>query len=753
MTFFLKRGGDEVPDIQVNNPGAGIPDWTDGFSAASTAASLENDANFRLQRETVSAKAARGWEIANRLGADAVMERAREAGFPEQSLTSFPDMVSRRPSNMPPEMEQLLSEMAGEAAAENPEAWADLDMSDEAIEQSVNARLQAEYQDAQQILEMMPGGRTSAGLAGAMVGMTADVKNVPFLLMGGGGGSFVRVVGREAAINVGAEAAFLPSQFKMAERLDIPDPNVVTQLALAAAAGGILGGAVEGASRGYTYFRGRNTVTPFAGRDEFETQVLVDQAEDILASNSTTPVQDIARLAEDSAQAPKPIVRPSERVFSQEGAKPWEQPDDPGIEGGNLTDEVDATEEALTAAIKEAKARDHKNKNPLIDFLSNGHRAKRGSGQPDGESLQIDPDGPAGQELANMGITRKTAPRLFKKGGRTDLDNLVASEMEDTFPGITDATNSRDPSLNGYLDPQGMIEVIARSAEGDSRWLRTRADVMDLEDELADHIRRRADKADHIAPISDDLTPEQTVAEMARVRQVVDDEINRLQASDFIGEQQRDDMTEYLSRNGGSAEDMIYDMRDADLDFAEVDLESDDGRAFAEYTADDFDRPAAEGEDAVSAGNGSAGRAEQASGADSGSATRSGPDQGASERTDAGDQTLIDGVSPITERDRLQAAQNAPMRGGNAAADNGLFDTGARNQSDMFSDPTSPEARVIQDTIADDIRTSVEADGDMMLDMGDGLGERNVSKVLDELDDLDEFTEIMAMCGRPAPKG
>jgi hypothetical protein len=748
LTFFLGKAA-EAPKIAANNPQVDIPSWADGVSAAFTTSSLENDANFRLQRETVSAKAERGWEIANRLGADAVMERAREAGFPEQSLTSFPDMVSRRPSNMPPEMERLLTEMAGEAAAQNPEGWADLDISDDALEKSVNARLQAEHQDAQQILEMMPSGRGSAGLTGAMAGITMDVKNIPFLVMGYGGGSIMRVMGREAAINMAAEAAFLPSQFKMAERLDIPDPSVVTQLAMAAAAGGVLGGAVEGASRGYVYFRGRNAVTPFAGRDEFDTQVLVDQAEDILASNTPAPVERIAELAEDAAPPPAAIVRPSERVFSQEGARPWEQPGDPGAQVDIPTDQSDPIEQALNEAITDARERDDKRAKPLIDFLSNGHRAPKGSTDPDGPSLQIDPDGPAGQELANMGITRKTAPRLFKKGGRTDLDNLVASEMEDLFPGIIDATNSRDPSLNGYLDPQGLIDVIARSAEGDSQWLRTRADVLELEDDLSRYIESRDNRPPDIEPVPDDLPPEQTAIEMQRVTRALDDEIDRLQARAFISEQQREDMIQYISRNGGSAEDMIYDMRDADLDFVEVDLESDDGRPFAQYIADDFERTAPTSEDAISAGNGGAGRAEQAPGANSGGATRAGSDQSASERTDAGEQTLIDGVTPITDRDRLQAAQNAPMRGGSAAADGGLFDLGSRNQSDMFSDPTSPEARVIQDTIADDIRTTIETDGEMMLDMGDGRGKRPVTSVLDELDDMDEFTEIMAMCGRP----
>jgi hypothetical protein len=48
------------------------------------------------------------------------------------------------------------------------------------------------------------------------------------------------------------------------------------------------------------------------------------------------------------------------------------------------------------------------------------------------------------------------------------------------------------------------------------------------------------------------------------------------------------------------------------------------------------------------------------------------------------------------------------MRGGARPMDDGLFDLGARDQMDMFSDPTSPEARVVQDAVATDLRTEIE---------------------------------------------
>ena len=58
----------------------------------------------------------------------------------------------------------------------------------------------------------------------------------------------------------------------------------------------------------------------------------------------------------------------------------------------------------------------------------------------------------------------------------------------------------------------------------------------------------------------------------------------------------------------------------------------------------------------------------------------------ASEQTAIGEQTLVHGVAPITPRDRLVLRANAPLepRKAQRPADEGLFDTNARNQIEMF---------------------------------------------------------------------
>jgi hypothetical protein len=91
------------------------------------------------------------------------------------------------------------------------------------------------------------------------------------------------------------------------------------------------------------------------------------------------------------------------------------------------------------------------------------------------------------------------------------------------------------------------------------------------------------------------------------------------------------------------------------------------------------------------------------------------------------------------------------MRGGNAAADDGLFDVGSRSQMDMFSDPASPEARAIQDSVAADMRGDIEADGnfDLEIETPDG-GKRIMSAgaLLDYLDEGDAFSARIDLCGK-----
>tara|TARA_R100000995_G_scaffold82411_1_gene56309 strand:- start:539 stop:4069 length:3531 start_codon:yes stop_codon:yes gene_type:complete len=95
---------------------------------------------------------------------------------------------------------------------------------------------------------------------------------------------------------------------------------------------------------------------------------------------------------------------------------------------------------------------------------------------------------------------------------------------------------------------------------------------------------------------------------------------------------------------------------------------------------------------------------------------------GQTERTAQGEQQLIEGVEPVTDATRAQAAVDAPLTGGVRPMDEGLFDTGARSQMDLL-DMAIPVGQRIDDageTVAEtqSIRSMFEEfDNDkMMLD-------------------------------------
>lgn len=64
-----------------------------------------------------------------------------------------------------------------------------------------------------------------------------------------------------------------------------------------------------------------------------------------------------------------------------------------------------------------------------------------------------------------------------------------------------------------------------------------------------------------------------------------------------------------------------------------------------------------------------------------------------SEATEAGQQALVPGVAPISQRARLEHLMTGPMRARRPQRppDIGLFDTAARDQLDMFG----PGGRVV----------------------------------------------------------
>ena len=735
MTFFID-GPEKPPQIKSRNPDLDIPSFFGGLSAAFTSSSTGLEANFGAARAQVSANDQIAKDAATRLGMEpfqAMLEERNQKmiddGYPSQ-VKPIPKSADDLVAIYGSAFSDKVLEMAREDALANPDKWADLDLSPEAIEQSANADLQAKYEEGQRIMEMMPSGRGIASFLGESGAILTDVKNLPFMFMGGGGASLKAMMFREAKINVAAELAFMPSQFDMAERLDIPDPNVAAQLAMAAGVGAGFGAL----GRGFAYWKGRNEIrTPIQGYDDIEAQSLVGRAEQIMESDTPNPLGDIERMMDANPPKPENPINPAREPLISEDRITVEKL--PGIEGQPSEPlPVDTVVNQAQAAIDEvAAARGERfNSKPFTQRIRS--------------DVKIHPDGAIAAELRNAGVTPKSMPGLFSRKGQKDLDTLVASEWEEAIPGISDIVGVDG---NGYLSPQGIVNAITEEMSGGRLPTHKEIELRIREGNATATMRgdatNAADDFARMEPSDPDggLFIDRDQYEFggnadADIEAVVLDWMDLNGYNDILSEAERREVITKLQQRGGDVEYLVERVAEREVDFAEV------KNARTETEDVPFGSPDPEG------GQGSV-RTEGDTGANGGGGARQshrGGDARQAETTPAGQQTLIDGVAPISQRDRLEAAQNAPLRGGNSSADDGLFDLGARTQRDMFSDPASPEAREIQDVVADDIRTAIEKDGDYPVDMGDGRGERTASEVLAEMDANDDFLDAIDLCGK-----
>lgn len=134
----------------------------------------------------------------------------------------------------------------------------------------------------------------------------------------------------------------------------------------------------------------------------------------------------------------------------------------------------------------------------------------------------VDPQSPAARELQQMGVTTRTAPGLFRRGGLADLDNLAVSEFDNTLGLAPDDTGN-------YLNRQSVLDAIAGENSGvplrssDQQILAEELGRMeDLVPEF--EAQRAADAAMPTAPAAaGDPIPMRTVEDFDYIKRALDD--------------------------------------------------------------------------------------------------------------------------------------------------------------------------------------------------------------------------------------
>lgn len=744
MTYFLQSS--DAPKIKAQNPQSDLSSWFGGLGAAFTKSAMENDANFTAARKQRDVQFEMAQQAAPRVGIQALNDWYTETGAGYDHIRPAPQTTDEFFAMHGNEAYRMVLDVARQQADADPAKWADMDLSDAAVEKQVNERLRTEYEDAQLTLDMMSGGRGAAEFLGGLGGITADIKNLPFLLIGGGSGSIMRVLGREAAINVAAEATFLPSQFDMAERLNIPDPDIRTQLAMAAVGGAVFGGLMEGGARAITYWKGRNVIQPVPGYSMGTSDAMVTAAENAIAAGEN-PLQAVQQALKDTRPQPyilenpinpdRPPLITTERLPPIDGQEPQPLPNETIISQAETA--IDNAEKQFEADFPEMRF-----KYPLGRVIQKLGGVKA-SVIRDGEKVRT----PLAEELANMGVTTRTHPFIFSQKGMADLDNIPANEhlgLSEVLP--------VDP-LTGYFSREGLLQALGRELSGNGKTPMS-GEILARRSEI-DSIGRTPSEDFIAGKQADDgwfvdlnkyHFDQDQIAANEQIARDFHAFLDEKYAGTTFTDAEKAEMVAELQRSGGDAEFLVERVMERELDYA----------ALPPQEAQDYgDIPFFGNEPTAQTPVGPGVRTGERSVADA-----QAEGSGAAGVADASGQTRIPGTDRIdtglSQRQASEiAARQQQSRMGRldqtrVESDDTTLFGGA--QSDLFSDPTSKEARALQDSIALSIRDEIAADADanIKVDMGDGKGERSISSVLDELDDLQDFAEIISLCGQPKVK-
>lgn len=766
MTYFLDAPTTPAPR---RNPDLKLSDNWSGLGAAVEQGWQAADVGAQRSRQVKWETQLAAEPAANRLGIAALNERFTQSDAGYDHLRPAPTTVDDFFAMHGPRASEIALELAREKAAAEPDAWKDLDLSEEGIETRVTEQRAKELEENQQIIAMSPNpGRNSVlGEIGAAI---ADPINLALAPFGGGGGSLLRIMGREAMINAGVEAGQFPARQRVAKELDQPAPDFIESVTLGAVGGAALGGIFHGVGRAVQYFKTRSRVHTPAGESPINSALAANAAEDalIVGDDPIEAARAVVRKIEAPYLLENPINPTRPPLISEAPVDKTLTPSDlvaqgiPPVEtsvlppmAGDLPESTGELIAMAQRAVDDAETNDSRVKNPLINALRRSKPiGQEGSGAyfP---SKQVHPDGALAQDLRAAGITSKTHPGLFSRKGSKDLDNLPADEWESQFPGIMEATGT--PYGSDYLNQQGLTDLIIREANGDSTWLRSRADAQKAQADL-DAFLREAPKPQELfqaqARAPGGLFIDRNAYEFTdgfsfadAIEADVNAYLDREWAAVAFTPAERREILEAASKNGGDVEYLVERALSREIQYAKLPKHE----AYPHELPDEAIFGNAPASGSPDTGRGSAGAAgEQDAGATGGGRAGEAGGDRAVEQTDAGEQSLIPGVKPITQRQRLEAAQQRVLGGGAREADSqigGLFDPGAKSRTDLFSDPMTPAAREFDARRVNDLRDEAPEFGeDLGLKADDGRVLDKLDDVLNEIDEMDALEREIAAC-------
>jgi hypothetical protein len=684
-----------TPDLPLASVGEGL---SAAFATANRNSNVFNEFDGRVKDDLTGTTL----EVVKRLGPDAV-----KAALAEQGLMPVVDEpLDETFFRYSDKARDAVLKMGTDAATLSPDQWKDLDFTRDGAEARVTDAQKREAQEQARIIAMSPYPAT-ASVIGGIASAVVDPRQWPLMLINPGG-SFLKTVGWQAGLSVLGEAITLPSQMDTASRLGEPAPNVLAQLVMAAAGGGILGAAFEGAVRLPGVMRGialqmeRSKPVPGVTRPHVETAIAA--AEDAIVRDA--PIEPAIRSALPPEEPPPPDYAAR---FQEDTTTDWEavlreaqsRADEPQVDtapNGPDAPPVPLPRAERRATIAADLDRVEADLKKTAKWFSR-YIKKRGG---------IHPESPVADELRNAGITHKTMPGLFSRKGASDIDNLDMTTDVDAAAAIgTDGF---------YLDRQGAIDGLITELSGGR--IKTPRDTNLLSD--ADNLRaalRDLDLEDQIDTAAGRISL--TARERAFVKQKVQDGEDIQAAIDYALERDLNDM---------EAAEVPADVYQREAEWEPFTEEAGISRA----------------------GSGGTVGPDQGAGAASASPAGSGP-AFAVERTAAGDQTLIPGAevrARDTSRDKALAdlqAKQSKMRRLDQVDPDGMF---APKQMSIFDDPTSPQAVAEVDAQVAELRASLDPENPvkMQIEADDGRVLETDEDVVREIDEMDQLEREFAAC-------
>lgn len=566
-------------------------------------------------------------------------------------------------------------------------------------------RAMGEAQAAAERAGVNPVRQVGIGLRAGFESAARDPLQVGALFVGGGIAAPSKfVVGRilqtmftEAAVNAGVEAGLqLASENWRKEAGVAHGPqHMLEQVGLAAMFGGAFGGLVRG---GHEVLRLTGRAVPeevlaraAAGEPQPGDMGAIGEALGLKLDPETLRTAELA--AEQSqldraafGEPPAGLSTAEAESLAAQAVRAVDQPPETAIA---MARDIQERTETIERIVRQQFPLGKEPPRPvtLMQFL-----ASRGVGGIRDES----------GELAAMGLTRKFVPgggALVRKNGKSlDYAREVAAEA-----GFFDDLYGSPDAASQLSTPDDLLRLL-RAEQGGEPAYAARLDggrVFDWQEHDAgvkrrDAYRRVLEEID-TAHSELDLDGRIDDAVLIRASELVDDETDAAAALERALEEDYKNYDISLSERGEG----ISDDPDYDIPFFE------DARAGSEARGD----AGTQGGDGASRGRGAdeAFRAElQSAGAPQGAQARQGLRQPGdtpepatpeaseiadlvltearrSEATAAGEQTLIDGVAPVSTRERLEAQGKKPTRGGDAPPPaGGLFDIDAQKQIDIW---------------------------------------------------------------------